>query len=213
LCCVAGIVPLAACGQPSAAAALPATHTPTTSGAATPTATPFGAAPPLPGGWQTYRDPRGAFTLQVPQGWSADMAAGQWDSAGGPIPDVDTVLGEPPHGQVTMTFEVAYHALPAALSGCTAPPGPIGSTGPTTTTSVAGLPATYVVNGRHETWSLSVASDAFLLGWSWPGYTGDWPAGSPPSLPDPATWHADQALAHLIVASFRPRGEPTAPCP
>jgi hypothetical protein len=168
-------------------------------------------AAPLIGGWTLYRDPRGAFTVQVPRGWTADVAVGEWGSPGPPTPDYDTALGQPPRGQVTISFGIDYHALVGTIghvSGCTSAP-PVSAESMAVT--VAGLPAAYLVVGRHEEWYLTTATDWFLLTWNWPGYAGDWPGIlAQPSFPDPATWHADQVLAHLILSTFRPAG-PTPP--
>jgi hypothetical protein len=153
--------------------------------------------------WQTYRDPTGFFTLQMPAGWTArrDTGTGSVGDRTGNAAQIDyfTALGAPPHGTTTITVYVDESPIQGAFLHhweCTT-----WSPLPLTSARVAEVLAASV---GQQIVLFNTSAAPFQVSWTIPGDQGDVMMTTPPTSVPRATFQADQLLFEQMRASFTP---------
>ncbi|MGH2514868.1 MAG: hypothetical protein ACRDHP_04365 [Ktedonobacterales bacterium] len=159
-----------------------------------------------PKGWQTYRDPAGAFTIRIPPEWRATVSTGEStmgnNSGSFSSQDEYVELGTSSNLLLGTGVGIDVEPLPNAFarqwtcqSGLDSP-----------NTTIGGWPAT----SGSWTWFLDTNAAHYQISTSFPGggsphSSPAMPAGQPLSTPVPqATVTASEQLITLVVSTFRP---------
>ncbi len=163
-------------------------------------------APPAPPHWRIYHAPDNAFSVAVPDSWTAQIehdTATMGDRTGS---DTVTETFISLSGRNTISVSIYMSPIHDAFEHhwyCGA------DTIQQTNTMVAGLPAMY---DPAFGWLLDTSAAHFQINYEYPGYTGDVMMTSAPTPIPTAEYAEGQREINAIIASFRPNPDAPLKC-
>lgn len=151
--------------------------------------------------WQTYRDPHGYYTLQLPPGWSPRTFETQGlvsDTSKGlsaTYTIYNSTFGNPPHSSTAPIVSISYFLLSQPLThsrACQLMPN----------ASLGGIPAFRSGNN----WVIVTDTAEYQIAYTWLNFLGGVqnPDNRPTEVPTEVV-QADQHLYEQIVSTFQPR--------